>query len=183
MTNNLPIDIKSLELELKGAILEIPDFPKKGILFKDITPILKDGSLFQRTVHFFAERYRKKDLEAIVCIESRGFLLGAPLASELGVSLIPVRKKGKLPRKTLQVAYRLEYGVDSLEIHREDLKEHQRVLIVDDVLATGGTTGAVVELIEKLGGQIVEMAFLIELLDLKGRDHLKKYPVFSLIQY
>lgn len=174
---------KRLEQELEESIATIPDFPKPGILFRDITPILKDGELFGKTIRYFAQRYRAQKPDAIVCIESRGFLLGAPLAVELGVGLILVRKRGKLPRKTRTVTYQLEYGVDELEIHEEDLADARDILIVDDVLATGGTTAAVVQLIEGMKRRITEISFLIELIALKGRDRLKKYPVFSLVQY
>lgn len=177
------IDSKELVLELKETIREIPDFPKKGILFKDITPILKHGALFQKTIQFFVDRYRDLRPDAIVCVESRGFLLGAPLASQLGMGVIPVRKKGKLPRPTRSVTYQLEYGSDTLEIHEEDLEKADRILFVDDVLATGGTTSAVIQLLEGLGCKIMEISFLIELMALRGRQRLKDYPVFSLVQY
>jgi adenine phosphoribosyltransferase len=177
------VNPKELILEIKETIKEIPNFPKKGIFFKDITPILKNGLLFQRTIRFFVDRYRDLRPDAIVCVESRGFLLGAPLASQLGIGVIPVRKKGKLPRPTRSITYELEYGSDTLEIHEEDLERAQRILFVDDVLATGGTTSAVIQLLEGLGCEIMEISFLIELTALKGRQRLKDYPVFSLIQY
>lgn len=174
---------KALEVALKEAIRDVPDFPKKGILFKDITPLLKNGPLFKKTIDFFANHLKDSSFDAIVCIESRGFLLGAPLAAQLGVGVIPVRKKGKLPRATCKATYQLEYGLDCLEIHKEDLKKGDRVLLVDDVLATGGTISAVIELVKNLGCEIVEIAFLIELLFLEGRKKLEGHPVFSLIQY
>lgn len=174
---------RTLDLELKDTIKTIPDFPKPGILFRDITPILKNGELFGRTIRHFADRYRVNKPDAIVCIESRGFLLGAPLAVQLGVGLVLVRKRGKLPRKTCKVSYQLEYGVDELETHEEDLVDIENVLIVDDVLATGGTTSAVVQLIEGLRCRIIEISFLIELMGLEGRNRLKKHPVFSLVKY
>jgi adenine phosphoribosyltransferase len=177
------VSSKELVLELKETIREVPDFPKKGISFKDITPILNNGGLFQKTIQFFVDRYQDRRPDAIVCVESRGFLLGAPLASQLGIAVVPVRKKGKLPRPTRSVTFELEYGSDTLEIHEEDLGRTQRILFVDDVLATGGTTSAALQLLEELGCEIMEISFLIELTYLKGRQRLKNHPVFSLIQY
>lgn len=152
-------------------------------MFKDITPLLKEGPLFREVIQHLAQRYRDAKPDVIVSVESRGFFLGAPLAFELGVGIVPVRKKGKLPRKTKSVSYELEYGLDHLEIHEGDLKKAHRVLIVDDVLATGGTISAVVKLVEDSGAQVMGIDFLIELLFLKGREKLKKYEVFSMVQY
>ncbi|MBI1871522.1 MAG: adenine phosphoribosyltransferase [Chlamydiae bacterium] len=177
------IDTQELSYELKKVIHDVPDFPKKGIIFKDITPLLMDGFLFQKTIQFFFNRWQDEVLDAIVTIESRGFFLGAPLAAQLGVGLIPVRKKGKLPRKTRKVSYQLEYGTDHLEIHEEDLKRLRHVLVVDDVLATGGTVSAVIQLLEEAGCLIRGIDFLMELTFLKGREKLKNHPVFSLLQY
>jgi adenine phosphoribosyltransferase len=168
--------------ELKRIIRDIPDFPRKGILFKDITPLLRDPASFRRTVDLVAERYTGKKIDVVVGVEARGFVIGAALAYALGAGVILVRKPGKLPYKTHKTIYELEYGTDSLEIHQDAIQKGQRVLIADDLLATGGTMGAAIKLVEQQGGEIVECAFLVELLFLKGRDKLR-HPVYSLIQY
>lgn len=175
--------VKSLETELREAIIDVPDFPKKGIIFKDITPILRNGALFQKTIDFFAQRYAAFQPDVVVSVESRGFLLGGPLAARLGSGLVPVRKIGKLPRTTRTVNYELEYGKDGLQIHVDDLGRGDRVLVVDDVLATGGTTSAVIQLLDQAGVEILEVSFLIELVALKGREKLGNCSVFSLIKY
>jgi len=169
--------------DLISAIRDVPDFPKKGILFKDITPLLTQGDLFRKVIDVLAAHYQDKKIEKIVGIESRGFIFGSALAYKLGAGLVPVRKKGKLPYKTVSASYQLEYGTDTLEMHADALSGCARVLIVDDLLATGGTAKATAELVEKVGGKIVSCAFLIELLFLKGRDNLKNYNIHSLIQY
>lgn len=169
--------------ELKKAIRDIPDFPKKGILFKDITTLLRDPLSFQRTVDLLGHRYIGKRIDLVVGIEARGFVIGAALAYKLGAGVILVRKPGKLPYKTHRESYQLEYGTDALEIHQDAIELGQRVLIADDVLATGGTVSAVIKLIERMGGDIVECAFLAELEFLKGRERLEPYPVFSLIKF
>ncbi|MDP8246841.1 MAG: adenine phosphoribosyltransferase [Candidatus Tritonobacter lacicola] len=169
--------------ELKRAIRSIPDFPKEGIVFKDITTLIKDGGLFRKTVDIFAERYRDSGIEVVVSVEARGFIFGAAIAYALGAGVIPVRKPGKLPHDTHEAVYELEYGTDKLEIHRDALPRGSRVLLVDDLLATGGTCAATVELIERLGGEIVGIAFLIELTFLKGREKLKGHDIFSIIEY
>lgn len=168
---------------LKEFIRDVPDFPKKGIIFKDITTLLKRGDKFKEAIDKFAAHYAGKRIDKIISVESRGFIFGAALAYKLGAGLVPVRKKGKLPHKTHQVSYELEYGTDTLEIHQDAIEPKENVLIVDDLLATGGTTKAVVELIEKLKGNIVGLAFLIELEFLKGRDKLKGHDIYSLIKY
>lgn len=170
-------------LDLKSVIRDVPDFPKKGIIFKDITTLLKDKEAFPQAVDEFCNFYRNSRIDQVVCVESRGFIFGAPVAYNLGTGLILVRKPGKLPAKTNRVTYDLEYGTDSLEVHQDAIKEGDKVLIVDDLLATGGTTKATIELVEKLGGQVVGIAFLIELTFLNGRDKLKGYPIKSFIQY
>ena len=168
---------------MKRYVRAIPDFPKKGILFRDITPLLQRGPAFQHAIRTLAARHRGARPDAVVAIESRGLIVGAALAFELGVGVIPVRKKGKLPHKTYQANYQLEYGNDTLEIHQDALAKGARVLLVDDLLATGGTMGATIALIEQCGGRIVELAFLIKLTALKGRQRLAPHPVISLMQY
>jgi adenine phosphoribosyltransferase len=171
------------EIDLKKAIREIPDFPKKGILFYDITTLLRDAKAFQRTIDIFGNRYVDKNIDAILAIDARGFIIGSALAYKLGKGIVLVRKTGKLPYKTLKASYKLEYGVDEVEMHKDAVKKGDRILIVDDLLATGGTAAAAIELVKKSGGKVIECAFVIELLGLKGRDKIKPYPVFSLIQY
>ncbi|GIW40675.1 MAG: adenine phosphoribosyltransferase [Candidatus Binatia bacterium] len=168
--------------ELRRFIREIPDFPKPGIVFKDITPLLADGPAFAFAVDRISERYRGK-VDKVLGIESRGFILGAAVAYALRCGFAIVRKAGKLPHETLRASYELEYGVDSLEIHRDALHPPERVLVVDDLLATGGTARATVELVEKLGSRVVECAFLVELGALGGRRKLEPVPVFSLVRY
>jgi adenine phosphoribosyltransferase len=169
--------------KIKNALRDVPDFPKKGILFKDITPVLKDPTHFAQLVDLFYHRYISMRIDAVAAVEARGYLLAAPLAYRLGAGLIPVRKPGKLPCKSHKVTYDLEYGTDSLEMHEDALARGQRVLIVDDVLATGGTAAAAVSLVHKTGAEVVETAFLIELSFLKGRERLGKTPVHSLITF
>ena len=169
--------------DLKRRIRDIPDFPKPGILFRDITPLLSDGQSFCRVIDYIGERYQDKRIDVVVGVEARGFIMGAALAYRLHAGNILVRKRGKLPYKTHRATYDLEYGTDTLEIHQDAIQPGQRVLIVDDLLATGGTIAAVVDLVNQLGGSIVGLAFLIELTALKGREKLKDHPVFSLIQY
>ena len=170
-------------MDLTGLIRDIPDFPKKGIIFKDITPLLGDAAAFSQMTDEFAAIYKGAGIDKIASIESRGFIVGAALALKLGCGFIPVRKKGKLPYKTVRQEYQLEYGTDMLEIHTDAVKKGDNVLIVDDVLATGGTAEAVCELITKLGGNIAGLCFLIELKFLNGKEKLKKYRVDSLITY
>jgi len=169
--------------KLKKIIRDVPDFPKKGILFKDITTLLKDPVSFQRTVDLMSHRYVGKGIDVVVGVEARGFIVGAALAYKLGAGVILVRKPGKLPHKTHKASYKLEYGEDSLEIHQDAISPGQKVLIADDVLATGGTVSAVINLVEKMGGQIVECAFLSEIEALNGRSKIKNYPVFALIKF
>jgi len=164
-------------------VRDIPDFPKKGIIFRDITGLLKNGPVFKQLIDEMARHYEGQKVAAVVCMEARGFLIGSALAYRLGCGLIPVRKKGKLPWRVYRKAYDLEYGQDHLEIHQDGVEPGQNVLIVDDVIATGGTVGAVVELIKEMKGNIIGAAFLIELTGLKGKDKLKDIPVLSLIKY
>lgn len=169
--------------ELRAKIREIKDFPTEGILFKDITTLLKDAPAFRYVIDQFAERYRTESVEVVVAVESRGFILGGALAHQLQAGFVPVRKLGKLPGKTIEVEYELEYGRDALAIHEDAIRPGQRVLAVDDLLATGGTMSATLRLVEQLGGHVVGVAFLIELAFLRGREKLKQYPLHSLIVY
>ena len=169
--------------QLKNKIRDIPDFPKEGILFKDITPLLGDVEAFQTVVDSFAKRYAEKSIDAIVGIDARGFIFGGALAYRIDAAFVPVRKAGKLPHKTHRVEYALEYGTDNIEMHIDALSPNHRVVIIDDLLATGGTAQATCELIEKTGATVVECAFVIELTFLNGRDKLKDREIFSLIQY
>ena len=171
-----------METLLKAAIRDIPDFPTHGIIFKDITPILSDGDLFSKVIDSFAKRYSAKDIDVIIGIESRGFIFGAPLAYKMGTSYVPVRKKGKLPYKTVETSYDLEYGSATIEMHVDAIRPGQKVVIVDDLLATGGTAAATCALVEKQGGHIVECAFVVELAFLNGRDKLKS-NVHALVKY
>jgi len=169
--------------DLKKSIRDVPDFPKKGILFKDITTLCKEPALFQRMVDLLGHRYVGKRIDLVVGIEARGFIIGAALAYKLGAGIVLVRKPGKLPHKTHKASYTLEYGKDSLEIHQDAIEKGQNVVIADDLLATGGTAGAVTSLVKDMGGNIVECAFIVELEELNGREKLSPYPVFSLIKY
>ena len=177
------MDRKDVVERAKSHIRNIPDFPKKGILFKDITTLLKEADLFKDVVELVASRYLEKGVQLVVGVEARGFIIGGAVAARLRAGFVPVRKEGKLPAETCKVTYALEYGTDTLEIHEDSILSGQRVVIIDDLLATGGTAAAAVQLIEKLKGEIVEVAFLIELLPLKGREKLKGYSLFSLIEY
>ncbi|MBE0502361.1 MAG: adenine phosphoribosyltransferase [Desulfuromonadales bacterium] len=169
--------------ELKNIIRDIPDFPKKGIIFKDITTLLADGRNFNRMVDLIAHRYIGMNVDQIVGVEARGFILGAALAYKLGAGITLVRKPGKLPSKTRNVSYALEYGTDTLEIHEDAFKPNAKVIIADDLLATGGTVAAVVELVEALGAEILECCFMTELNFLEGRKRLPEGKVFSLLQF
>jgi adenine phosphoribosyltransferase len=169
--------------DLASRIRDIPDFPKPGILFKDITTMLKDGKSFQMAVDGLLEKIGKRDVDVVVGMESRGFIFGAPIAYKLGVGFVPVRKLGKLPADVVSVEYDLEYGSATLEMHKDALKPGAKVLIVDDLLATGGTVAGTIELVKQLKGEIVACAFLIELTALHGRDKLGGYDVVTLISY
>ncbi len=169
--------------EIRQAIRDIANFPKPGVVFKDITPLLSNGPLFRQTIDLLADRYQSRAVDMIMGIESRGFIIGAALAYRLGAGFCVVRKPGKLPYKTHSASYELEYGSDTLEVHRDALPPRARVLIADDLIATGGTAAAAAELVSKLGGEVVECAFVIELSFLKGRERLQPHAVFSLLQY
>lgn len=171
------------KLNLKNYIRNIPDFPKPGILFRDITTLLKNKKAFKQGVDALAAKFKNKKIDVVVAVEARGFILGGAIAHKLGAGFIPVRKKGKLPAAADSVTYDLEYGTDTLEMHHDAINPGDKVLIVDDLLATGGTVKAVTDLVKQMQGRIVGIAFLIELTDLKGIEKLKDYPVFSLIKY
>lgn len=170
-------------MDLKNYIASINDFPKKGIIFRDITPLMADGKAFSEATRQFVEFAQKVGAEVVVGPESRGFIFGCPVATELEIGFIPVRKPGKLPRETISYHYDLEYGSNELHIHKDGIKKGQKVLIVDDLLATGGTIEAAVSLVKELGGDVVGCAFLIELVDLAGRERLKDTEVFTIMQY
>jgi len=170
-------------MDLKSKIRQVPDWPKKGILFYDVTTLLEDAPAFKYVIDQLVEKYRDKGIEKVVGIDARGFLFAAPVAYHLGVGLSVVRKKGKLPYRTLCNTYEKEYGPDTIEMHEDSVQKMERVLIVDDLLATGGTMKATCELIEQMGGEIASIAFVIDLPFLGGRDLLKKYDVYNLVSY
>ena len=170
-------------MDLKEKIRVIEGFPEEGISFKDITTLLKDPDSLRECIDIMADRFRDEKIDLVVGPESRGFIFATPLAYLLKAGFVPVRKPGKLPAETLKYEYALEYGADSLEIHKDSIKPNQRVLIIDDLLATGGTISAAVNLVEKLGGVVVGLGFLIELKDLKGREKLAGYRVETLVEY
>jgi len=169
--------------ELQALVRAIPDFPKPGIMFRDITPLIKDARAFRAAIDRLAEAFVGQKIDYVVAIEARGYLVGAPLAHTLGTGLIPVRKPGKLPYDTLKADYALEYGTNTLEVHSDALGHGERVIIADDLLATGGTACATKSLVERLGGQVVGFAFLIELAALAGRDKLGATPVTTLMTF
>ncbi len=169
--------------DVKKLIRDIPDFPKKGIVFKDITPLLANGPAFRKVTAAFAEKLATKPVDKIVGIESRGFIFGAALAHALGIGFVPVRKPGKLPYQTVRESYSLEYGTDSIEVHRDAVAPGERVAIVDDLLATGGTLGACESLMRKLGGNVVASLVVVELSFLNGRSKLRENELISLLQY
>ncbi|WAH44570.1 adenine phosphoribosyltransferase [Alicyclobacillus fastidiosus] len=170
-------------MDFRNLIRDIPDFPKKGILFRDITPLLADGPAYKAAIEQLGEQAKAWGAEVIVGPEARGYVVGAPLSYALEVGFVPVRKRGKLPSTTVSVTYDLEYGQDMLEIHTDAIKPGQKVVLADDLLATGGTMAATIELVEKLGGIVVGAAFFIELLPLNGREKLGNIPVRTLVQY
>jgi adenine phosphoribosyltransferase len=170
-------------VSLAEKIRDVPDFPKPGILFKDITTLLKEPDAFKESINGLAARFQGQPVDKVVAAESRGFIFGAPLAYLLGAGFVPVRKGDRLPHDTITATYTLEYGVNAVEIHTDAIVPGERVLIVDDLLATGGTVGATIELVEKLQGEIVGLAFLVELAFLNGRDRLQGYRVETLITY
>jgi len=169
-------------MDLARLIRDVPDFPIKGIIFKDITPLLQNPKAFQQVIDTFTARYSDAQIDQVVAIESRGFIFGAPLACTLGAGFVPIRKPGKLPAETTSVKYSLEYGTNTLEMHADAIQPGQRVLLIDDLLATGGSARAAIDLIERLGGIVVGVAFLIELEFLQGVEKLQGYDVCSLIK-
>jgi adenine phosphoribosyltransferase len=169
--------------DLKNAIRNIPDFPQPGIQFKDITPVLADARLFAASIDLLIDKFKPGTVDAVVGIDARGFIFAAAAALKLKAGFIPVRKKGKLPYSTFEQSYELEYGTNTIAIHTDAIRPSSRVLLIDDLLATGGTAEAAAQLIEKVGARILEISFLIELSFLKGRDRLKRFPVRSLIVY
>ncbi len=170
-------------MDLKKYIADVPDFPKEGILFRDITPLMLDGDAYRYAADEFTKFAKERNANVIVGPEARGFIFGCPVATNLGVGFAPVRKPNKLPRETVTEAYDLEYGSNELSIHADSIKPGDKVLIIDDLLATGGTMAATIKLVEKLGGEVVGLAFLIELADLDGRDKLGNYDILTLITY
>jgi adenine phosphoribosyltransferase len=170
-------------MDLEKLIRDVRDFPKEGIIFKDITTLLKDAEGFREAVDRLVDHYSEQQIDLVVAVEARGYIFGAPMAYKMGAGFIPVRKVGKLPAETLREEYELEYGTDAVEMHRDAIEPGQKVLIVDDLIATGGSAAATARLVEALGGDIVGIAFLIELAFLNGVDKLKGYDVFTMIQY
>ena len=171
------------KVNLEASIRSIPDFPKPGILFRDITTLLQEKNAFKQAVDALFAHYKGKKIDTVVAVEARGFIVGGALAYKFGAGFVPVRKKGKLPWKARSVTYELEYGTDTLEMHEDAIKPNDRVLIIDDLLATGGTVKAVTDLVKQFGGKIVGIGFIIELVDLKGKEKLKGYPIYSLVKF
>ncbi|GAA3008858.1 adenine phosphoribosyltransferase [Tetragenococcus solitarius] len=170
-------------MNLEDYIASIPDYPEEGVTFRDISPLMADGKAYRKAVNEIVDYADKKQIDMVVGPEARGFIVGCPVAYEIGVGFAPVRKPGKLPRKTIEVTYDKEYGKDTLTLHEDAIQPGQRVLICDDLLATGGTVKATIDLVEKLGGIVVGCAFLIELLDLHGRDKINGYEIRTLLDY
>ncbi len=170
-------------MNLKNYVADVKDFPKEGILFRDITPLMNDGIAYREATDKIVEFSKENKIDLVVGPEARGFIFGCPVSYALGVGFVPVRKPGKLPREVISYSYDLEYGSNSLCLHKDSIKKGQRVLIVDDLLATGGTVEATIKLVEELGGIVAGLAFLIELEELKGREKLKGYPILTLMKY
>lgn len=170
-------------MDLKETIRSIPDWPIKGVIFRDLTTLMQDPQAFKESCDVLYDRYKDMSIDKIVGIDARGFVFGAVLAYKLGIGFVPVRKKGKLPSKTIQETYTLEYGEDTLEIHEDAIEKGEKVVIVDDLIATGGTIGATVKLVKKLGADIIECAFVVELPDLKGRDQIQDCKAFAITEF
>lgn len=170
-------------MDLASMIRDVPDFPKEGIVFKDITTLIKDAGAFKEAIDILADHYAGQQIDLVVAVEARGYIFGAPVAYKLGAGFAPVRKVGKLPAETVREEYELEYGTDSVEMHKDGMQPGQKVLIVDDLIATGGSAAATAQLVERLGGEVVGIAFLVELTFLNGVDRLKGYDVFTIVKY
>lgn len=170
-------------MDLKKYVARVENYPKEGIIFRDITPLMNDGAAFKYATDKIVDFAKENKVDLVVGPEARGFIFGCPVSYALGIGFVPVRKPKKLPREVIEYAYDLEYGSNVLCMHKDAIKKGQRVLVVDDLLATGGTVEATIKLVEELGGVVVGLAFLIELLELKGREKLKEYPVFTLMEY
>ena len=170
-------------MQLASLIRDVPDFPIEGILFKDITTLIRDKDAFRGAINWMTDQYADVDVDRVVAIEARGYIFGAPLAYRLGAGFVPIRKPGRLPAQTISESYQLEYGTNTLEIHEDGIKPGQRVVVVDDLLATGGSARAAIKLVERLGGEVVGVAFLVELDFLHGRERLEGYDVVSLIHF
>lgn len=170
-------------MNLKSKIRTVPHWPIEGVMFRDITTLLQDGEAFKHACDELYKRYKYMKVDVIVGIESRGFIFGAVLAYKMGVGFVPIRKPGKLPHKTISAEFEKEYGKDKMEVHEDAIKKGQKILLIDDLLATAGTAKGAIQLIEKLGGELIEVAFLIDLPDLKGKDKLKGYKIFSLMSF
>lgn len=177
------IETGEVLMDLKQYIADVPDFPEEGIIFRDISPLMADGEAYRFATNEIVKYAKDKGVDMIVGPEARGFIVGCPVAYELGIGFAPARKKGKLPRETVEVSYGLEYGNDVLQIHKDAIKPGQKVLVCDDLLATGGTIAATIKLIEQLGGEVVGTAFLVELSDLKGRNKIEGYDILALMEY
>ena len=167
---------------LEKSIRHIPDFPKPGIIFYDVTTLIQNKAAFRKSVDLLANKFKNSKIDKVVGAEARGFIFGAAVAHKIGAGFVPVRKKGKLPYKTISTSYKLEYGTDTLEIHRDAISAGERILVIDDLLATGGTIKSAVKLIKQLRGKIIGIGFVIELVDLGGRKKLKEYPLYSLVK-
>lgn len=177
------MSLETLKLDLRDHIRDVPDFPKPGILFKDITPLLMDPGAFRLCIERLCAPWHSKEVDVIIGIEARGFIFGAAMSVQMGIPFVPIRKPGKLPWKTRALSYSLEYGEDTIEIHEDAVAPGQKVLLVDDLLATGGTMGAAVRLVQDLGGEVLEALFVVELKELAGRDKLPDVPIRSLLTY
>jgi len=179
----MPRRIKTRKMNLKETIRSIPDWPIDGVVFRDLTTLMQDPKSFSYACDLLYDRYKDKGIDKIVGIDARGFVFGGVVAYKLGIGFVPVRKKGKLPGSTIQETYALEYGTDTLEIHEDAISPGEKVVIVDDLIATGGTVGAAVKLVKNLGADLLECAFVVELPDLKGRDQIDGCPVFAMVEF
>jgi len=171
------------QMNLKDYIASIPNYPQEGVIFRDISPLMGDGQAYQEATNQIVKYAKERGAEMVVGPEARGFIIGCPVAYELGIGFAPARKKGKLPRETIEVDYGLEYGKATLTLHKDAIKPGQKVIICDDLLATGGTIAATIELVEQLGGEVVGCAFLVELMDLKGREKIQGYDILALMDF